>query len=382
MAAVLSGVRVLELAGLAPAPFAGMILADFGASVIRVDKVKTLISLDRLARGKRSVAVDLHKPRGIETIKRLCAKSDVLIEPFRPGVMEKLGLGPKELMDENPRLIYARLTGYGQTGPLANRAGHDINYIALTGLLSMLGRRDSNLTPPLNLLGDFAGGGLMCVMGILLALLERGKSGRGQVIDTAMVDGAAYVGSFAYMSQDLGIWPGKRGENLLDTGAPFYDTYKTSDGKYVAIGAIEPKFYQQLIKGLGLKEQVSEQMDFTKWVTRKEDFAKIFATKTQAEWCEVFKNTDACFAPVLTPEEAPQHPHNIERRTFINNEGTFEPTPAPKLSRTPGNASPRQLPKIGEHTVDVLMEYGFREYEVKDLLKEEVIDTALRQSSL
>ncbi|XP_031564161.1 alpha-methylacyl-CoA racemase-like [Actinia tenebrosa] len=377
--AALSGVRVLELAGLAPAPFAGMILADFGATVTRVDKVKSFMTLDRLARGKRSIALDLKSPRGVETFRRLCSKTDVMIEPFRPGVMEQLGLGPKTLMKENPRLIYARLTGFGQDGPMASQAGHDINYIAISGMLSMLGRKDSNLMPPLNLLGDFAGGGLMCVMGILIALLERNNSGQGQVIDSAMIDGAAYIGSFVYKSRD--IWPAERGGNLLDTGAHFYDTYQTLDGKFVSVGAIEPKFYKVLLEGLGIREDdLSQQLNFKTWAEKKKNFAKVFATKTRDEWCEIFKGTDACFAPVLSLDEAPLHPHNQRRNTFMKNGDEYEPTPAPKLSRTPGNCTPRRQPSVGQHTIEVLLEAGFGQDEVTDLLKKGVIESQTKSS--
>ncbi|XP_013855128.1 alpha-methylacyl-CoA racemase, partial [Austrofundulus limnaeus] len=262
----LTGVRVIELAGLAPAPFCGMILADFGANVIRVDRTKAPTSLDTQARGKRSVAINLKSPDGVSLLRRLCAHSDVVLEPYRKGVMEKLGLGPNELLAENPRLIYARLTGYGQSGSYSAAAGHDINYIAMSGLLSRLGRSGEKPYAPLNLLADFAGGGLTCALGIVLALLERTKSGRGQIIDASMVEGAAYTGSFVWKSQSIGMWNRGRGENMLDSGAPFYDTYETLDGQYMAVGAIEPQFYKQLLKGLELDAgELPPQLSVSDW---------------------------------------------------------------------------------------------------------------------
>ncbi|XP_076835762.1 alpha-methylacyl-CoA racemase isoform X3 [Brachyhypopomus gauderio] len=316
----LAGVRVIELAGLAPAPFCGMILADFGAKVIRIDRTKVAMTVDTQARGKRSVTLNLKSPEGVEVLKTLCIKSDVVLEPFRKGVMEKLGLGPEELLRENPGLIYARLTGYGQTGCYAKAAGHDINYLAMSGMLSMLGRSSEKPYAPLNLLADFAGGGLTCALGVVLALLERSRSGRGQVIDASMVEGSAYLGSFVWKSQSTGLWNRPRGQNLLDSGAPFYDTYCTADGKYVAVGAIEPQFYDQLIQGLGLKAaDLPNQMSVSDWPELKRTFTQVFATKTQAEWSRIFDGTDACVTPVLSLDEVGLHPHNQERGSFLRN---------------------------------------------------------------
>ncbi|TMS07970.1 Alpha-methylacyl-CoA racemase [Larimichthys crocea] len=285
----LAGVRVLELAGLAPAPFCGMILADFGAKVIRVDRTKVAMNVDTQARGKQSVAINLKTSEGVALLKKLCVRSDVVLEPYRKGVMEKLGLGPQELMKENPRLIYARLTGYGQSGAYSSTAGHDINFLAMSGLLSRLGRSGEKPYAPLNLVADFAGGGLTCALGIVLALLERTKSGRGQVIDASMVEGAAYVGSFVWKSRSIGMWDRSRGENMLDSGAPFYDTYETSDGKHMAVGSVEPQFYRELLKGLELDAgQLPSQMSFSDWPELRRLFTERFASKTQAEWSKIF----------------------------------------------------------------------------------------------
>lgn len=365
----LAGVQVLELAGLAPAPFCGMILADFGAKVIRVDKAKSSVASDTLARGKRSIALDLKSPAGVSVLKKLCKRSDVLIEPFRHGVMENLGLGPDVLMKENPRLIYARLTGYGQSGKFARSAGHDLNYVSLSGLLSKLGKKDEAPTFPLNLLADFAGGSYICALGIAMSLFERTKSGQGQVIDSSMVEGAAYLGSFVYKTQNAGFWSQPRGENLLDGGAPFYSTYITSDGKYMAVGAIEPQFYTELLKGLDLDpSDLPGQMSYTEWPKLKKIFIGRFLEKTQAQWCEVFDGTDACVTPVLTFDNVAAHPHNKERGSFVcSDEGEVSPRPAPVLSRTPAVPAMGRDPLVGEHTYEVLFENGFSAKEISDL---------------
>ncbi|XP_061119285.1 alpha-methylacyl-CoA racemase isoform X1 [Conger conger] len=364
----LAGVRVIELAGLAPAPFCGMILADFGARVIRVDRTKAAMSMDTQARGKQSVALNLKQPQGVALLRRLCAQSDVLIEPFRKGVMEKLGLGPDVLLQENPRLVYARLTGFGQSGPYASSAGHDINYLAISGVLSMLGGRGAP-QPPINLLADFAGGGLMCALGISLALLERHASGRGQVIDTSMVEGAAYVSSFLWKSRAVGLWNRPRGENLLDGGAPFYGTYRTSDGKYMAVGAIEPQFYDLLVQGLGLDAAtLPPQMSFSDWPAVRAEFARAFGGRTQEEWCGVFDGTDACVTPVLPLDQAHTHPHNRLRGSFLQEGGEVSPRPAPVLSRTPAAPPPARGPAVGEHTLLILQELGYSPAQVQELL--------------
>ncbi|XP_008324468.1 alpha-methylacyl-CoA racemase isoform X2 [Cynoglossus semilaevis] len=380
----LSGVRVIELAGLAPAPFCGMILADFGAKVIRVDRTKASMDLDKQARGKLSVAINLKTPKGVDLLRKLCVHSDVVIEPYRKGVMEKLGLGPQEMLKENPRLIYARLTGYGQTGLYANAAGHDINYLAMSGLLSRLGRSGEKPYAPLNLLADFAGGGLTCALGIVLALLERTRSGRGQIIDSSMVEGAAYVGSFIWKSGSIGLWSRSRGENMLDSGAPFYDTYQTSDGKYVALGAIEPQFYQQLLKGLELDDKkLPPQMSFNDWPEVRRIFTERFASKTQAEWLRIFDGTDACVTPVLSFEEVSSHPHNQERGSFVKDScGEESPRPAPVLSRTPAEPNLTSEPVIGQHTVRVLEEYGFAPGDISSMLEAGVIECSASKAKL
>ncbi|KAK2827376.1 hypothetical protein Q7C36_018302 [Tachysurus vachellii] len=372
----LAGVRVIELAGLAPAPFCGMILSDFGARVIRVDRTKVSMAMDSQARGKQSVALNLKSPQGVSVLKKLCLQSDVVLEPYRKGVMEKLGLGPEELLKENPRLIYARLTGYGQSGSYAKAAGHDINYLAMSGLLSMLGRSSEKPYAPLNLVADFAGGGLMCALGIVLALLERSKSGRGQIIDASMVEGAAYVGSFMWKSRSLGLWNRPRGENMLDSGAPFYDTYQTSDGKHVAVGAIEPQFYDQLIRGLGLDAaSLPPQMSISDWPELRQTFHLVFAQKTQAEWSRIFDGTDACVTPVLPLDEAGSHPHNRERGSFLKDaQGEISPRPAPVLSRTPAQPCLFRDPVVGENTRSVMEEYGFDPAHIEQLLSAGVVE--------
>ena len=355
----LSGIKVIEMAGLAPAPYCGLILADFGADVVRVDRIGAG-SMDPLARVKRSVSVNLKDPKGVDTVLRLVEKADVLLEPFRPGVMERLGLGPEVACARNPRLVYARLTGYGQNGPYANMAGHDINYIAISGALSIIGRKGEKPLPPINLLGDFAGGGMTCALGIALALVERATSGKGQVIDAAMVDGAAYLATFVYRFRANGMWRDERGTNMLDTAAPFYDTYDTKDGKFVSVGAIEPQFYAALLKGLGLDAaDLPHQLDQTQWPAMKEKFADLFRKKTRDEWAAIFDGTDACVAPVLTLGEVPDHEHNRVRELLIAAaDGKLEPAPAPRLARTPGSVR-RPNPKVGQPSDEILGVYGF-----------------------
>ncbi|XP_070543223.1 alpha-methylacyl-CoA racemase-like [Ptychodera flava] len=375
----LTGIRVLEMAGLAPAPMAGMILSDFGAKVVRVDRVKQSDTVDRLARGKKSIAVDVKSKEGTNLLRKLCLQSDVLIDPYRPGVMENMGLGPDSLMKEHPELIYARLTGFGQYGPFKSMAGHDLNYLSISGVLSMLGRRGENPLAPVNLLADFAGGGVMCSMGIMMALFDRTKTGKGQIVDASMVEGAAYVGSWLWRSQDMKFaWPTEvRGKNLLDSGAPFYDTYMTKDGKYMAVGAIEPQFYALVLKGLDLTEDElpGSQMDVEQWPKVKEVFAEVFATKTQSEWCSEFDSTDACVTPVLSLEGAATHPHNASRGSFFMNQNKkYEPRPAPRLSATTGISGVKASPLIGQHTKEVLLEAGFSDGEIARLADNEIIE--------
>jgi alpha-methylacyl-CoA racemase len=319
--------------------------------------------LDSLGNGKQSIALNLKHPDGVEIVKRLAKTSDVLIEPFRKGVMEKLGLGPEILMKDNPRLIYARLTGYGQSGYYCKNAGHDINYVGLSGLLSLFGRSGEKPIFPVNFAADFAGGGMTCALGILLALHERHSSGLGQVIDSNMVEGTAYLGSWLYRSQNLPIWGNERGKNHLDTGAHFYEVYETKDGKYMSVGALEPQFYEKLLEGLELdQDEVSQFVNFEE---SKILFAKKFKEKTQEEWCAIFDGVDACVAPILSLEEAPKHRHNAERRSFGANSGVTVPNPAPLLSRTPGKASGlRPRPQVGEHTRVVLNGLGYTDDEI------------------
>lgn len=377
----LEGIKVLEIAGLAPAPFAGMCLADFGAQVVRVDRSKNGVvppTLDTLSRGKRSIALDLKSAQGKKVFLDLVTKVDVLIEPFRPGVLERLGLGPDELLKLNPKLIVARMTGFGQGGVPAveNAAGHDINYIAQSGVLSALRREGEPPLPPANLLGDFGGGGLICAFGILLALIERQKSGKGQVIDAAMVDGASYLASTIITTVQLGAWGNDldtAGTNLLDGGAHFYGTYTCKDGKFFSVGAIEPQFYAELLKGLGLDEKrdnLTSRMDKSGWKDMRKRFEQVFLTKTQAEWAEIFRGKDACAFPVLSITEAMNDEHNIKRGTFISsgsNPSKKEARAAPVLSRTPASPS-RPMPAPGEHTQEVLKEFGYSEQEIKTLL--------------
>ncbi|HWJ96708.1 MAG TPA: CaiB/BaiF CoA-transferase family protein, partial [Acidimicrobiales bacterium] len=313
---------------------------------------------DILARGRRSVAVDLKNPEGVATVLDLVAEADVLIEGFRPGVMERLGLGPDVCLERNPRLVYGRMTGWGQQGPYASAAGHDINYIALAGALEPLGRAGEQPTPPLNLVGDFGGGGMMLAFGVCAALVEVARSGEGQVIDAAMVDGAASLMTMTWSFKHMGIWADERGTNMLDTGAHFYDTYEAADGKYVSIGSIEPQFYAELLRLTGIDpESLPKQMDKSQWPALKERFAEVFKTKTRDEWCELMEHTDVCFAPVLSMDEAPEHPHIAERETFTTVAGLVQPAPAPRFSRTPGSIE-RPPPHAGQHTDEALEAWG------------------------
>ncbi|XP_047726150.1 alpha-methylacyl-CoA racemase isoform X1 [Prionailurus viverrinus] len=372
----LQGIRVLELAGLAPGPFCGMVLADFGAQVVRVDRLGARGDVSFMARGKRSLALNLKRQDGALVLRRLCRQADVVLEPFRHGVMEKLQLGPEILQRENPKLIYARLSGFGQSGRFCRVAGHDINYLALSGILSKIGRSGENPYAPLNLLADFGGGGLMCTLGILLALFQRTRSGKGQVIDASMVEGTAYLSSFLWKSQQVGLWERPRGQNMLDGGAPFYTTYRTADGGFMAVGAIEPQFYKLLIKGLGLKsDEFPNQMSVTDWPEMKRRFTEVFAKKTKEEWCQIFDGTDACVTPVLTFEEVTQHDHNKERGSFITDEEQrVSPRPAPLLSDTPAVPSSKRDPFVGEHTEEILQEFGFSQVEINQLTSDKIIE--------
>ncbi|TKK88057.1 CoA transferase [Herbidospora galbida] len=327
----LAGFRVLELAGLAPGPFAGMMLADHGAEVLRVDRVAAVTDKPRrevMDRGKRSIGLDLKSPEGVAAFLELARHADAVIEVFRPGVAERLGIGPADLHAVNERLVYGRLTGWGQDGPLAPRAGHDIDYVAVSGVLSQLGRAGEKPTPPINILGDFAGGGLMLAYGILLALLERERTGRGRVVDAAMVDGAAVLFSMFYSLTQSGFW-GPRGTNLLDGGAPMYDTYETKDGGFMAVGALEPQFWGELVARLDVPDMPDQ--DPRNWPAIRERLTEAFKTRTRAEWEAVFADSDACVSPVLDMAEAPDHPHNVARGTFVEIGGLAQAAPAPRL---------------------------------------------------
>ncbi|MGI5274571.1 CaiB/BaiF CoA transferase family protein [Nonomuraea sp. CA-218870] len=332
----LSGIRVLELAGLAPGPFAGMMLADHGAEVVRVDRVAAVSDRPRtdvMDRGKRTIGLDLKSPEGVAAFKELARHADVVIEVFRPGVAERLGIGPEDLHAVNERLVYGRMTGWGQDGPLAPTAGHDIDYIAVSGVLSMLGREGGKPTPPINILGDFAGGGLMLAYGVLLALLERERTGLGRVIDAAMVDGAAILFAMFYQGVSSGMW-GPRGTNLLDTGAPMYDTYETADGGYLAVGSLEPQFWDTMVSLMELSD-LPDRNDRAQWPALKARLAEEFGKRTRAEWEAVFEGSDACVSPVLSMAEAPAHPHNAARGSFVEVGGLSQPMPAPRLVGAP-----------------------------------------------
>lgn len=370
----LAGIRVIEIAGIGPGPFCAMLLADMGADVLRIDRTADSDlglprdpRFDLLNRGRRSVALNLKKSEGVAAALRLIGQADALIEGFRPGVMERLGLGPDVCLGRNPKLVYGRMTGWGQDGPLAEAAGHDINYIALTGALHAIGRAGGPPVPPLNLVGDFGGGALYLAFGIACALVEARQSGRGQVVDAAMTDGAASLMTMFYGFRAQGLWQDVRGANLLDSGAPWYDVYETRDGKHVAIGSIEGRFYAELIQRLGLEgEALPKQYDLKHWPELRARFAARFKEKTRDEWCVAMEGSDACFAPVLTLEEAPKHPHNAARGTFVEVDGIVQPAPAPRFSRTPG-AIGCPPPKPGEHTDQGLADWGFTAAEIAAL---------------
>lgn len=371
---VLSGYKVVEFAGIGPAPMCAMLLSDMGAEVLRIDRaeevnlgIPTEAKYGVLNRGRRSVAIDLKKKEGTEVALKLIAQADAVIEGFRPGVMERLGLGPDVCMARNPRLVFGRMTGWGQDGPLALAAGHDINYIALTGALHSIGRKGEAPVPPLNLVGDFGGGGVYLALGVVAALLEAQKSGKGQVIDVAMIDGASSLMAAIYGLRAAGRWTDVRGENILDTGAHYYDVYETSDGKYISIGSIEPKFYAELLRLSGLQqEELPRQNDRPAWPALKDQVAKIFKTKTREEWCKIMEGSEVCFAPVLSMQEAPNHPHNRQRGTFVEVDGVVQPAPAPRFSRTP-SAIQRPPAVPGEHTDEALRDWGLSAAELSQL---------------
>jgi alpha-methylacyl-CoA racemase len=364
----LSGLKVLEFAGIGPGPFCGMLLSDLGADVVRIDRKSSGRSApwDITARGRRSVALDLKEPAAVETCLKLMETADAVFEGFRPGVMERLGLGPDVALKRNPKLVFGRMTGWGQTGPYAKAAGHDMNYIAITGALHAIGTTDKPV-PPLNLVGDFGGGALYLAFGLLAGVIQARETGQGQVIDCAMSDGAASLMAMFYGFKAAGMWKDERRTNLLDGGAHFYDTYQCADGKWVSIGSIEPQFYALLLEKTGINDpQFKGQMNRDEWPQLREKLAAVIATKTQAEWCALMEATDVCFAPVLTLEEAPKHAHNAARQTFVELSGVTQPAPAPRFSATPGEIQ-GPPPAIGAHNDAALTDWGFAAAEIATL---------------
>ncbi len=369
MAGPLSGLTVVEMAGIGPGPFCAMMLADMGADVIRIDRLApgflggggTIID-----RGRRTIALDLKKPGATDIVLRLLDKADALLEGFRPGVMERLGLGPDACLARNPRLVYGRMTGWGQDGPLAQAAGHDLNYIAITGALHAMGHAELPPAPPLHLVGDMGGGAMMLAFGVLCGLLEAGRTGQGQVVDAAICDGASVLASAYHGKLQSGDWVNRRQSNMLDGGAHFYGCYACADGKYVSIGAIEPQFYRLLLERCGIDDpDFQQQWERAQWPQLRAKLAGIIAGKTRDQWCALLEGTDACFAPVLDFEEAPRHPHYQARGSFIETGGTVHPAPAPRFSRTPGQAGP--VPAPGEHTEALLAELGLAQAEIQAL---------------
>lgn len=370
----LDGIKIIEIAGIGPGPFAAMLLADMGADVIRIDRPKKdgpgIAIPDRanvLNRGRRSIAVDLKSPEGAEVVRKLAAKADGFLEGFRPGVTERLGIGPEDCMKLNPKLVYGRMTGWGQDGPMAQVAGHDIDYIALSGVLHAIGPKDGKPVPPLNLVGDFGGGGMFLAFGLLCGILEAQKSGKGQIVDAAMIEGSAVLANMFFSFRATQSWNEERGTNILDGGADFYDTYETKDGKHMAIGAIEPQFYARLLELTGSDPELSKgQLDRNNWPARKDALTAIFKTKNRDEWAKLMEREEACAAPVLTLTEAMEHPHNKARGVFTTHEGVDQVAPAPRFSRTsPELRLPPPVP--GEHTDEVLQEWGFSNEETAKL---------------
>jgi len=375
----LAGTKIVEIAGIGPGPFCGMMLSDMGAEIIRVTRPGTRPDLaernDVLNRGRRSIAIDLKRPEGAQIVLRFCEKADAIFEGFRPGVTEKLGIGPDQCMACNPRLVYGRMTGWGQTGPMRMAAGHDINYISLSGALHAIGRKGERPLPPLNLVGDFGGGGMLLAFGIVCAMFEAQRSGKGQVVDAAMVDGSAVLMAMFFGRRPFDeMFSGERGTNLLDSGAHFYEVYETKDCKYISIGSIEPQFYSELIRKAGIDPtHYAAQFDRSKWSKYKEELATVFKSKTRDEWCALMEGSDICFAPVLSMDEAPGHPHNMARSTFITVDGVTQPAPAPRFSRTvPEVRHGSRTP--GHDTVSILADFGFNGDEIEALQKDDVVE--------
>jgi alpha-methylacyl-CoA racemase len=371
----LQGLTVIELQGIGPGPFCGMMLSDMGAKVIRIDRAGNVRGgdpatppVDVLARGRQSIGVDLKQADGVEVVLKLIEGADAIIEGFRPGVMERLGLGPDVCLARNPKLVFGRMTGWGQDGPYALAAGHDINYIALAGALEPIGRAGEAPVPPLNLVGDFGGGGMLLAFGVACALVDAQRSGEGQVVDAAMVDGAATLMAMFHSMRAMGVWNDERGTNLLDTGSHFYDVYECSDGNYISLGSIEPQFYAELMRLTGLEddEEFARQMSRNDWPHLKVRIAEVFKSKTRDEWCALMEHTDVCFAPVLSLEEAPQHPHNVERGTFIDVAGVTQPAPSPRFSRSTAEVQGPPA-HAGQHTDEVLAAAGVNADEIAAL---------------
>jgi alpha-methylacyl-CoA racemase len=377
MAGPLTGLRIIEIAGIGPGPFAAMLLADMGAEVIRVERAQAVRGpapdtphRDVSLRGRRNIAIDLKHPDGVATLLDLVEHADAIIEGFRPGVMERLGVGPDVCLARNPRIVFGRMTGWGQEGPYAHAAGHDINYISLAGALAHFARKGQPPTPPLNMVGDFGGGGMFLAFGVVCAILEAKQSGMGQVVDTAMVDGSAVLMTMFWSMRNLGMFDENApGTNMLDSGAHFYDAYECSDGKYVSIGSIEPQFYAELLRLTGLEgdEEFAHQLDRSQWPHLKERIAEVFRTKTRDEWCALMEHTDVCFAPVLTLAEAGEHPHNVARGTFVDLDGIRQPAPAPRFSRTHAEISaPPAHP--GQHSREILADWGVAADRIEQLV--------------
>jgi alpha-methylacyl-CoA racemase len=377
----LSGFRLIEIAGIGPTQLAGMLLADMGAEIFRIDRL-TAVDLgiampeefNLMNRSRGSAAIDLKNQEGRDVVLRLCEQADALFEGFRPGVMERLGLGPDECMSRNPALVYGRMTGWGQDGPLANTVGHDPNYISISGVLNMIGEENGPPIYPLNMVGDFGGGALYLAMGLLAALLETSKSGEGQVVDAAMIDGVASMLTYFYGMQAAGVWKDQRGTNILDGGAHFARPYKTKDNLYVVIAPLEARFYNELLDKLGIDDSDlrKHQVDKERWLEFQQKLQNIFITKTRDEWCEVFADSDACFSPVLSLDEATKHPHAIARNSYVDVEGITQPAPAPRFERTPGKVQ-KPPAQRGEHTNSLLEDWGFSRKEIDELLKAGVI---------
>jgi alpha-methylacyl-CoA racemase len=370
----LSGVKIVELAGIGPGPFSGMLLSDMGADIVRIDRAAQVNpavfdkqNLEPLYRGRRSIGVDLKNPEGVELVLQLVEQADALIEGYRPGVTERLGLGPDACLARNPKLVYGRMTGWGQDGPMAHAAGHDINYIALAGALAHFGRAGDKPVPPINLVGDFGGGGMFMAFGVVCGILEAQRSGKGQVIDVAMVDGTAVLMSMMWGLAKIGAWREEHGTNVLDSGAPFYDVYETKDGKYISLGSLEPQFYAELLQRLGLADAgLPAQMDPNGWPELRSRFTALFRTKTRDEWDAVLRGSDACYAPVLTMSEATNDAHIKARQTIIERGGVAQPAPAPRFSRTVPEVE-RDAPWPGQHTDEALADWGIAAGDVAKL---------------